>query len=271
MAELHSIGIVHGDLKPENVLVSHRHPLSICLCDFGMSLFRPESLSQSISALTSSLTWRGTPSYAAPEILMEIDGDVHIQPSRTTDMYSFALLFFAILTGNRPFSKSMTKDREVFKRMVIEAEKRPNLDLLPADTPEEVRDILTLCWSSERQKRLSAGQCCASITAVIASLNARPAAPVAPVPASTASAPVSGVGSAPETVAKLPTSFVSSLTDAQLAELRRYESSTTSSFLSRCILAYWILPHKPHTFPVAITMLCPPPFISLRLCCVPTG
>lgn len=86
---LHSRGIYHRDLKPDNIMFNESgEPVII---DFGAALNRPE--------LTSSTTSQGayTRGYAAPE---QITGKGKIGP--WTDFYSLSATWYELLTGKRP-------------------------------------------------------------------------------------------------------------------------------------------------------------------------
>ena len=73
--------------------------------------------------------------------------------SRSTDIYAFAILCWEILTQRRPFENDTN-----FPQSVIDG-KRPSLDELPSDTPATIRKMLELCWSADRNVRLSAVEC----------------------------------------------------------------------------------------------------------------
>lgn len=91
----HSFGIVHGDIKPENVLF-WRTPDHACLTDFGASKYVPHSIAVSAPGIAA-----GTPDYLSPE---ELNGR---RATPASDLYSFALVAYEILTGVLPFDHTV--------------------------------------------------------------------------------------------------------------------------------------------------------------------
>jgi WD40 repeat protein/tRNA A-37 threonylcarbamoyl transferase component Bud32 len=89
----HSQGLLHRDIKPQNVLLDSRgHPL---LADFGLAT--PLSNSQSSSLMTVNIS--GTPYYMAPEQWQGHAG-------KATDIYALAVMTYQMLAGKVPFQGS---------------------------------------------------------------------------------------------------------------------------------------------------------------------
>lgn len=85
----HDAGIVHGDLKPANVLMAEDGPK---VGDFGVARILDEE--------TGTTTVAATPTFAAPEVLR---GG---RPTAASDLYSVACLAYQMLTGRPPYEGS---------------------------------------------------------------------------------------------------------------------------------------------------------------------
>src|ERR1051326_5927992 len=87
----HDSSVVHGDIKPENVLVVTADPLMVKLSDFGIARL------VDVTASTTN-AGAGTPRYMAPEVAT---GD---EVGRASDIYSLGVLLYEALSGRPPFT-----------------------------------------------------------------------------------------------------------------------------------------------------------------------
>ncbi|MCG2623838.1 Stk1 family PASTA domain-containing Ser/Thr kinase [Arthrobacter sp. I2-34] len=88
LAAAHQAGLVHRDVKPENVLMSSDGRIKIG--DFG--------LARAASASNSTATLIGTVAYIAPELVSNAAADAR------SDIYSVGIMLFEMLTGRQPFT-----------------------------------------------------------------------------------------------------------------------------------------------------------------------
>jgi len=91
---LHNQGLIHRDLKPDNLMISDEHQrLNLKVMDFG--LVRPVDASR---PLTRQGSFIGTPGYAAPEQFADTSS-----VTRLADLYSLGVIMYEIVGGQRPF------------------------------------------------------------------------------------------------------------------------------------------------------------------------
>ncbi len=93
LAYSHAEGVVHRDIKPDNVMISGNHAL---VTDFGVA--KAVSESSGSHSLTSLGVALGTPSYMAPE-----QAAAEPNVDHRADLYAFGALAYELLTGRPPF------------------------------------------------------------------------------------------------------------------------------------------------------------------------
>jgi len=108
----HGAGVLHRDLKPGNILVDEADPDQprVKILDFGLAelLGGPDETRVSLHpgaeespGLTLTGALRGTPLYAAPELIR------YGEASRASDIYSFGVIAYELLGGKPPFQGSI--------------------------------------------------------------------------------------------------------------------------------------------------------------------
>jgi len=97
LAYIHSVGIVHHDIKPHNILLSEF--LDIRVADFGNACFASTTPTSSSPQLRDGLG-RGTQAYSAPELLTP-----PTPYSFPVDIYSAGVTLCSVISGLEPFSK----------------------------------------------------------------------------------------------------------------------------------------------------------------------
>ena len=98
LAALHSNGKVHRDLKPENVLL--KHDGTAVLTDFGISGDRNKRMTER-NIFGKPYQIFGTYAYMPPEQVNRARGNSTVLP--TTDLFSFGVMMFQLVTGELPF------------------------------------------------------------------------------------------------------------------------------------------------------------------------
>lgn len=91
LAHAHREGVVHRDIKPDNIMITKAGKVKIM--DFGLA--RKQDVNTQI---TQSGAVLGTPAYVSPE---QITGG---GMNKSSDQYSLGITFYEILTGRRPFT-----------------------------------------------------------------------------------------------------------------------------------------------------------------------
>ncbi len=151
LTAIHAAGVVHGDLKPSNVLLALDGPRVI---DFGISQ-AAEAAPQARAGLVV-----GTPSFMSPEqALGEGVGSL-------SDVFSLGAVLAYAATGRKPFGTG--QPAAVLERVVREA-----ADL--RDAPAEVRPLIERCLAKDPGRRPTAAEMLAEVTAAQSAMELRAA------------------------------------------------------------------------------------------------
>jgi len=128
---VHSVGVLHRDIKPTNVLMEGRSPV---LIDFGLARVAEDP------RLTHTGWLLGTPGYLAPEVLYGDDA------TAASDVHAWAATVVFAATGRAPYGKGPVM-------AVLDRVRRGEHDL--SGVPVPLRDLLAECLSAEPLERPS--------------------------------------------------------------------------------------------------------------------
>lgn len=148
MMHLHSLGIIHRDLKSSNVLIGKDGRLAVS--DFGLARYtHPDG---EMTAETGSYRWM------APEVIR------HEKYGCPCDVYSYGLFCYELLSNRVPYADMAAVAAAL---RVARFGIRPDL---PASAPSDVCEVIKSCWQQDPRERPTFTSVCASLEALRASL-----------------------------------------------------------------------------------------------------
>jgi tetratricopeptide (TPR) repeat protein/predicted Ser/Thr protein kinase len=157
LSEAHDAGIVHRDLKPGNIMIDKEGNAKIL--DFGIAR------AVGSQSLTAEGIVIGTPEYMSPE---QVEGKAS---DRRSDIYSFGVILFEMVTGRLPFVAD-TPFVVAFKQ---QSERPPRPEELNPQTPPQLGAIILRCLEKDREKRYqSAEEVCHDLSQVEETMQTAP-------------------------------------------------------------------------------------------------
>jgi len=141
LAEAHRLGVVHRDLKPQNIMVDEDGNARIM--DFGIAR------SVKGKGITAAGVMIGTPEYMSPEQaeIKEVD--------QRSDIYSLGVILYEMVTGRVPFEG----ETPLGIAMKHKSEMPPDPREINAQIPEDLSSVILRCMEKDREKRYqSAGE-----------------------------------------------------------------------------------------------------------------
>ncbi|KAH7322148.1 kinase-like domain-containing protein [Rhizoctonia solani] len=156
LSHLHEIGIIHGDLKGSNILVS-RGGIPV-LIDFGNSILKNRTLKFTESTNGSAFTL----GWSAPEFFKK---NGICQCTKATDVYALGMTIYEVIAGKRPY------DGIAFPGVIkLVSEKTPpeRPTCIPPghENGDMLWELLRHCWSYEPEARPSAAEVTAAMKTI---------------------------------------------------------------------------------------------------------
>lgn len=143
--------IIHKDLKPENILVDRDFhikiaDLGLATCQTWSKLTKKESLRQSHMKPSTGARAAGTLCYMAPEHLESI----HAHSTEKSDVYSFSIVVWVILTNQEPYENARSEDQIC---QCVRKGDRPDESLIQDGTLPEITELMKRCWQQNPLNR----------------------------------------------------------------------------------------------------------------------
>jgi serine/threonine-protein kinase len=159
MQAAHARGLVHGDLKPSNLMVDEAGKLRIL--DLGLAFHDDPQATTSVMELDQ----QGTIAYMAPECLLGKPS------SRLSDVYALGVMFYEMISGARPFAK--------LSGLALAAAQMQSSSaswVFPASTPAPLIELIRSMTARQPEQRLGSME---DVGAALAAC--REGAPAAPI------------------------------------------------------------------------------------------
>jgi len=141
----HNVGVAHGDIKPQNLLLDRHYQLKIT--NFGLSFIAEQK-----KELKGKTSYAGTRSYQAPELFK---GKKY---TKACDIFSCGVVLFFLLTGYLPFEQARRKDK--WYRPMCESNPSAFWKMHSrAKIDYDCKDLLTGMLAYRARERLTLDEC----------------------------------------------------------------------------------------------------------------
>jgi len=143
LSAAHAVGVIHRDLKPDNIILSGeaRDPLALKVLDFGLAKLLGKS------RLTQDDVVYGTPQYMSPEQAAGEPLDPRV------DVYALGILMYEMLTGKVPFEADSymgVLTKQLYVEPLPPSSSCPSLAAFPG-----LEQVVLQCLSKDRQARFA--------------------------------------------------------------------------------------------------------------------
>ncbi|EIW69206.1 hypothetical protein TREMEDRAFT_31309 [Tremella mesenterica DSM 1558] len=134
---LHENGVIHRDIKPDNILLTADHE-SVKLCDFGVSeMF----VSRGDDRIKKS---GGSPAFLSPE---SFNSSIHDLHGKAVDIWALGVVLYCMITGRLPFN--VVNPIELFE--VVRSKDPP----IPLDWTKELKDLMMSMLDKNPETRIA--------------------------------------------------------------------------------------------------------------------
>uniref|UniRef100_A0A673IBJ6 RAF proto-oncogene serine/threonine-protein kinase n=1 Tax=Sinocyclocheilus rhinocerous TaxID=307959 RepID=A0A673IBJ6_9TELE len=141
MDYLHAKNIIHRDMKSNNIFL--REGLTVKIGDFGLATVKARwSGSHRVEQPSGSVLWM------APEVIRMQDSNPH---SFQSDVYSYGIVLYELMTGELPYSGIGNRDQIIF--MVGRGYLTPDLSKLYKSCPKAMKRLVADCMQKSRDDR----------------------------------------------------------------------------------------------------------------------
>ena len=144
LEEIHTLGTVHRDLKPQNILIGRRGEVKIA--DFGLAL------EATGSSLTQPGVMLGSPTYMPPE---QMTGD---RVDARCDLFAFGVVFYEALSNRLPYPSPEDEEGKVDEQSLLARMQRGRyvkLRKLCPSTPRSLARLIQGCLRPKAKQRVA--------------------------------------------------------------------------------------------------------------------
>ncbi|XP_050952156.1 raf-1 proto-oncogene, serine/threonine kinase a isoform X4 [Labeo rohita] len=141
MDYLHAKNIIHRDMKSNNIFL--HEGLTVKIGDFGLATVKARwSGSQQVEQTSGSILWM------APEVIRMQDNNPY---SFQSDVYSYGIVLFELMTGELPYSQIANRDQIIY--MVGRGYLSPDLSKLYKSCPKAMKRLVADCIKKSKDER----------------------------------------------------------------------------------------------------------------------